>query len=266
MGLLNEIQDIDPAYPWVLLPQGVYPISSRESTLAHYGAVAYGAVPLGESLGKVDYRAFGGERVIGPSEGFFQPYLDQGLSAPNGVSGPTFGGTIRWNMPIDGLMLGATATSEKFSGAASAYTLPGNVSIAPSQPDYFFGKYERNKVMFAGEYGRVAAVATIQISGLAAIKEAVDDPSFYAMTSYKVSSKWTGGLYYSSAIDRKAALGSARYQKDWAISSRYDFNPYLYLKLEQHVIDGTLRGFSTSDNSNLKPNTRMTLLKLGVSF
>ena len=73
-------------------------------------------------------------------------------------------------------------------------------------------------------------------------------------------------MYYSSVINRQAAFTSARYQKDWAISGRYDFNPYLYLKAEQHIVDGTELGYSTSDNTNLKPNTRMTLLKLGVSF
>ena len=41
-GLFNDIQDIDPSYIWSLLPQSIYPISSRNSILAHYGGVAYG--------------------------------------------------------------------------------------------------------------------------------------------------------------------------------------------------------------------------------
>jgi hypothetical protein len=60
-------------------------------------------------------------------------------------------------------------------------------------------------------------------------------------------------------------VSSARYQKDWALAGRYDFNPYLYLKLEQHFVDGTAIGLD-SDNPDLRPNMRMTLLKLGVSF
>jgi hypothetical protein len=38
-GLFNDIQDIDPSYIWSLLPQSIYPISSRNSILAHYGGV-----------------------------------------------------------------------------------------------------------------------------------------------------------------------------------------------------------------------------------
>ncbi len=56
------------------------------------------------------------------------------------------------------------------------------------------------------------------------------------------------------------------YEKDWALAARYDFNSFLYAKVEQHFIDGTETGFAASDNPDLQPTTRMTMLKLGVSF
>jgi hypothetical protein len=40
-GMLNEIQDIDSAYLWIVLPQSVYPIANRTTTLSHYGGVVY---------------------------------------------------------------------------------------------------------------------------------------------------------------------------------------------------------------------------------
>jgi hypothetical protein len=43
-GLFNDIQDIDPSYMWSLLPQSIYPISSRNSVLAEYGGLAYGTL------------------------------------------------------------------------------------------------------------------------------------------------------------------------------------------------------------------------------
>jgi len=62
-------------------------------------------------------------------------------------------------------------------------------------------------------------------------------------------------------------VSSAHFQKDWAISARYDFSPYLYAKAEEHVMDGTQLGYSVTNNAGgLSPNTRMTMLKLGVSF
>ena len=71
----------------------------------------------------------------------------------------------------------------------------------------------------------------------------------------------------SISLDLKAPLDQNRYQKDWTFSSRYDFNPFLYLKFEQHLVNGTAIGFSSLDNSNgLSTHFNMTLLKLGVSF
>jgi hypothetical protein len=58
-GLFNDVQDIDPSYIWSLLPQSIYPISSRNSILAHYGGVAYGTLSEGGKLGKLEYRGWG---------------------------------------------------------------------------------------------------------------------------------------------------------------------------------------------------------------
>jgi len=265
-GLLNEIQDIDPAYLWILLPQGSYPVASRNSVLSHYGGVAYGTVPLGKRFGTMDYRLFGGERVIASEDGFFQPYHDLGLTVPSVLSGAFYGATVHWNTPVQGLMLGANESSEKLSGDAASNSNLGASSFTPLAPDYFFARYEQKKVMVAAEYGRAATRATLAFPGVPPFSLALDQRSFYVMTSYKLTQKLTGGVYYSNAIDRQAAFTSNRYQKDWALSSRYDFSPFLYLKLEQHFMDGTERGFSTSDNINLKPDTRMTLLKFGVNF
>jgi hypothetical protein len=106
----------------------------------------------------------------------------------------------------------------------------------------------------------------VAISGLPNFDSGEDRRQFYLMSSYKMTRKLTGGVYYSSSIDRRAAFTSARYQKDWAVAGRFDFNPFLYAKAEQHFVDGTEIGVVASDNANPKPHTRMTLLKLGVSF
>ena len=94
-----------------------------------------------------------------------------------------------------------------------------------------------------------------------------DIRSWYGMGSYKVTEKFTGGLYVMQEIDHATPLGPARYSKDWAVSGRYDFNQYLYAKAEQHFIDGTAQGYDSALNPHgLKPDTRLTILKVGVSF
>jgi hypothetical protein len=264
--LLNETQDIDPVQLWVLLPQSIYPISSRSSILSHYGGMVYGALPLGERLGKIQYRAYAGERIIGATDGYTQRFRDEGITVPNGIAGPTFGATLKWETPVRGLMLGATEDFERASAAVVANSLPGTLTTARWSQPYFFARYERGRVMAAGEYNRAALKGILQLTGPPPIAVPIDQRSFYVMASYRLSDKLTGGIYYSSAINLQVPVSNARFQKDWNMALRYDVTPYLYLKAEQHVIDGTLNGYSPSDNSSLQPNSRMTLLKLGVSF
>ena len=265
-GLFNESQDIDPAHLWSLLPQSVYPIASRDSLLHHFGGVIYGSVPLGERFGKLEYRGYGGARVIAGSDSVFQPLRDEGMTVPNGLRGPMYGATLGWQMPLPGLMLGATADVERPAGEIDMGPLQGTIQSARIVSPYFFGKYENSKLMLAAEYNRIPVSSTIQFPGLPAIPSPSDYRAFYVMGSYKIAPKLTAGAYYSSFMNRSAPVSSSRFQKDWTVSARYDFNSFLYAKAEQHFLDGTAIGFNASDNPNLQPTTRMTILKLGVSF
>jgi hypothetical protein len=266
IGLLNELQDVDPAELWVLLPQSVYPIASRSSVLSHYGGVAYGKIPLGERVGKLEYRAFGGERIINSEDGFFQPLRSQGVTFPSGMAGRTFGGTVRWNPPVQGLLFGASESSGAAAGAFDLNGFSGKMSIRQYRQTFYFGQYEHKRLMLAGEYVRTLVSSVITFPGFPTTPIDNDSRPFYGMASYRLSGKLNAGLYYSSSLDYRAALGSNRYQKDWALTARYDFNPFLYAKAEQHWMDGTEIGFASSDNPNLQPSTRLSLLKLGVSF
>jgi hypothetical protein len=287
-GMFNDIQDIDPAFLWSLLPQAAYPITSRTSILAHYGTVVYGNLPLGKQAGKLEYQFYYGERVLPAGDGFFVPIIEGGAEMPNGLTGPTSGGTLRWHLPVTGAMLGVAWDREDLTGP---FEVPGvftgeNIN-APFKIPFLFGKYEHSKFMFGGEYSRVAADhKTLVTSDIiveappagAVLHSYIDHREWYAMTSYRLMDKLNVGAYYSSFFDLKAALitypntamypkfSLNRYQKDWAFSARYDINPYLYLKGEQHIMKGTNFGFLDVDNTALYNDTNMTILKMGVSF
>jgi hypothetical protein len=266
IGLLNESQDIDPAQLWVLLPQSVYALANRNSTLAHFGGVVYGTLPLGERYGELQYRGYGGQRVLTSDDAVFQTVRDKGISLPNGATGPMYGGTLRWQTPLRGLMVGASEDSEHTSGAAVLGALSGSLKATHFYQPYFYGIYEHGKLMVGGEYTRQALQKTTAFVGGPTIFIPKDQRAWYMMASYKLSEKITGGIYYSDSFDQQLPRSAARFQKDWALSARYDLNTFLYLKAEQHWIDGTELGYSTSDNTALQPNTRMTAFKIGVSF
>jgi hypothetical protein len=269
-GLLNEIQDIDPSYMWSLLPQSIYPISSRNSELAHYGGVVYGTLKLGESMGKLEYRGWGGERKLASDDGYFINQQESGLILPNGIGGAILGAALHWRTPLNGLMIGASDGKEfRWSDPLTAGNgaLTGSETINPLNTPSYFIRYEKDKVMVAGEYSRLEGSLDIDFTGLPGEAERFDFGEWYGMASYKLTSKLTGGVYDSQSVNHQALLGPARYSKDWAISGRYDFNQYLYAKAEQHIIDGTSVGYDTTLNPNgLKPNTKLTVFKIGVSF
>jgi hypothetical protein len=272
-GLFNEVQDIDPAYIWSLLPPSVYPVSSRNSQLSHVGGVVYGSVRAGGRLGKLAYSGWGGRQKIGSNDGFFTTYKEEGFTVPDGFSGGDFGATVRWKTPLPGLLAGAADTWKNAWQTRLVYQngnviLRGTGKIAAFNSPSYFLSYEHGKLAGAGEYARVAPVLLITSPGLPSSTTPVDNRNWYAMASYKVVSRLTAGLYFSEQVNHASQpTGPASYSKDWALAGRYDFNQYLYGKFEQHFIDGTAIGYDIDLNPNgLKPDTRLTIVKIGISF
>lgn len=264
-GLLNETQDIDPSYVWILLPS-VYPIASRSSVLSHQGGVVYGKVQFG-SHGALAYHAFGGRRAVASDDGFLQTFRDNGLLLPHGFAGPIYGGTLDWSVPAKGLLVGVSRIFARNSGAISAGSLQGTVKNGPITLPIYFARYERRRLMVAGEYDQIMLHSLIAFQGGPNTDTPLDERNWYVMATYKPLPKLTAGTYYGNSIELKMPQSMYRYQKDWTFTGRYDVNSYLYMKVEQHVMDGLLFGFSPSNNpGGLRPNTRMTLAKLGVSF
>lgn len=266
-GLFNEIQDIDPSYMWSLLPQSVYPIGSRNSVLSHYGGVVYGSVKIG-GFGKLEYRGWGGERVLGADDGYFISQKESGENLTNGLSGVIFGAALHWKTPVDGLMIGVSDNKqEHWSGAMTDGPYSGPETLDPMNIPSYFARYAKDKIMVAGEWTRLPVSGNVALAGLPDSPFRLDWRSWYGMASYKLTDKLTAGVYDSQEVNHQAVLGPARYSKDWTISARYDFNEYLYAKAEEHIIDGTLINYDTAMNpAGLKPNTRMSILKVGVSF
>jgi hypothetical protein len=270
LGLFNETQDIDPSYMWSLLPQGVYPIGSRNSVLSHFGGVVYGRIPLGQHLGKIEYRGFGGVRVLGSNDGYLISQTEAGLSFPDGLTIQFYGAALRWKTPLPGLILGLSDYRIQQMNVvleAAGGELSGTNSVKPfNQPNYF-GQYELGRWMVAAEWTRLPVTAKVSLNGFPAQVEGVDTRAWYAMASYKVTDKLSAGAYQSQSFDHRAALGPARYQKDWALSARYDFNQYVYAKAEQHFLNGTELSYDADLNQGgLKPTSKFTILKVGVSF
>jgi len=237
---------------WALLPQGVYPIDNKSFALAHYGADFYGEMPLGEQGGTLGYRAYAGYRTLDLDSGYVKdidlsmPGFERAFGLPNALitaapGGKVFGGDVRWQTPLKGLLIGSSATAEDMQGSAGAVSIHAARNVATQQ----YAKFERSKFLAAFEIKRMPVGLTYTANtagGPIPVPSPVDWRSWYVMTSYRVVEKFQVGTYYSHLVDAgggQSTSTSNHYSKDWTISSRYDFNSHFYAKLEEHFVHGT---------------------------
>jgi hypothetical protein len=96
----------------------------------------------------------------------------------------------------------------------------------------------------------------------------IDSRAWYAMGSYEVTKKLQVGTYYSHYVNQAAdASLPQNYSKDWVISERYNFNQYLYGRLEGHFLHGTGLGYYANTNpKGLDPNSNMLAARVGFAF
>ena len=105
-GLENDTQDMEFLHTNALLPQSVYSTDLRDALLRHRGGDVYGEIPL-KRLGSLSYTAFAGQRQDNRYGGY--PYLLSGTGGHiSSYGGLQVGADLRWNTPLQGLLVGAS--------------------------------------------------------------------------------------------------------------------------------------------------------------
>jgi len=253
-GLYNEANDVDAGRVPILLPQSIYPVTSRESLFAQTGGELYGDVQLG-AAGALEYRAYGGTIFVNTADA---PQLS-GFEVPYDL-----GGRVMWSPPVEGLRLGASVQATRFdfkyaltADQAATYEaqgqLPpdydGTVSIRlPVELWVASVEYQTHALMLSAEVGRDYASyrTTLRMPDVNVTREGM-----YLMGSYQVAPWFTPGVYYSVLLPniRQPIEKRSTYQHDVALTLRYDLTPNWLLKLEGHYMHGTA-GLSSALNGN----------------
>jgi hypothetical protein len=86
------------------------------------------------------------------------------------------------------------------------------------------------------------------------------------MGTYKATGKLSAGVYDSQFFDKEAPLSADRFAKDWTASARYDISPSIYLKADEHYINGSALSLDSLRNPNPEPWYWLTAMKIGVVF
>jgi hypothetical protein len=279
LGLYNDTQDLDFLHAFALLPQSVYPIDTRDATLAHTGVDIFGDVPLRQEFGTFSYTAYVGHRQDDLRGGY--AYLFQNRSGRlSNYSGLQFGGDLRWATPLKGLLLGISRLSEDVNGQATiamagGFVFPIQMTSRSQYTNQYYGRYSWSKLTLDAEYRRYWSETEIN-QGLFRVQ--TDVRGWYVAGSYQVTKRVQFGSYYSRywmnfPLAFPGVPAGTSHVSDKVVSARFHLNRFMNFKLEGHFMDGYglsdeyPNGFYTSDNpQGLKPNTNALVLKTSLNF
>lgn len=262
-GIYNAIQDVDMARTFVLLPQGVYDSRWRDFYVSLDGGEFFGTIPMSKA-GSLSYELFAGMDRCAMDGGVAKLLRSQIGQLDSINSEPNAGAQLWWNTPLDGLRIGA-AGGYKFDWRFDAtIQTPGGPIPIRAQDDisYFQGsvEYTWKAWTFQTEY---YTYLLHPVSGDGSRADA-----WYAAASYRFN-KWVeAGAYYSEYYNNVDTRGdSTTFQKDAALSLRFDLRDWWIVKVEGHYLHGT--GLLEDTAANPSQDNRgwfMLALKTTVSF
>jgi len=249
-GIYNDIQDIDLTRTSVLLPQGMYDTRFRDFYLALDGGEFFGTIPL-RTAGSLSYELYGGVQ---------HPQLDGGLALEIANLPPYYrlvelhspkigGGQLWWNTPWKGLRAGVALNYDRDLVYKDTIGIQSNVSAAVQ---HYSLEYIWNSWTFQAEYYRSVDYDNISGGGAPNLSLHVEPESWYAGASYRFNKWMEVGTYHSEyfygAGGPGAVVPSDNYQKDTALSLRFDVKESWIFKIEGHYILGTGQLYDAVNN------------------
>jgi hypothetical protein len=293
LGLYTETQDLDFLRVFALLPQSIYPTDIRDATIAHLGGDIYGNVSLKHRLGDLSYTAYVGHRSDNLHSGYAYLASEYKLYYSS-YGGLQYGGDLRWNTPLKGLLIGASRLDQDLIGKARVLD-PMNPAagffpvVERSKTDWtnqFYGEYKLRELRIDSEYRRFVNEEEEQIVASDVLTIASDVRGWYVSGGYRISKRFEIGSYYSRYTITHIAEGPldvlfpdqtdtslpANHIYDKVVSARVDLNRFWNVKVEGHFMNGY--GASTFPDGfypevnpqGFKPNTNALVVKTGVNF
>jgi hypothetical protein len=276
LGLYNDTQDLDFLHPFALLPQSMYSIDVRDSTIAHDGGDLFGDIRLGSKYGSLSYTAYAGHRSNSTHGGVAYLIASDGLVF-NYLSGIQYGGDLRWQTPLKGLLIGASRQNQLNDGSYTFNSPGGPVPIKNSDRadwiNQFYGEYTWKKLLLDSEFRR-----SWDGTGTPGVDESqIDVHAWYVAGAYRIVKRLQVGSYYSHywvnfPIANLTPAGSG-HSDDKVVTGRVDINRYFNIKIEGHFIDGygypavSPIGFYYANNPNgLQNDTKALVVKGGFNF
>ncbi len=284
IGLYNETRDIDMLRTNIIMPQSLYQDLLRDTVIAANGAGVYGNIDM-SGAGSLDYQVVAGQLNIDNDSGF-EKYFNHrawGLFSVSGDSDSeiTFAGSLKWNTPLDGLLLGVSAMrspletpiSYIMTGHPLAGT-PGRVE-ATNRVYTLSMEYTWEDLVIAAEWQQFEQDYEAHSDAMGAVVRAQNDISrgYYIQASYRFTELFSLGAYYSVFYPDKDdkdgtnnTFKSDAWEKDYALTMRFDINEYCIFKVEGHYVDGTARVLTQDNTDRTRDDFTYGVAKVTFSF
>jgi hypothetical protein len=290
LGLYTDTQDLDFLRTFALLPQSVYPTDLRDATIAHLGGDVYGSLPLKHGLGDLSYTAYAGHRSDSIYSG--AAYLASEYKVYfSRYGGLQYGGDLRWNTPLKGLLIGASRMNENITARArfinplnpGAGFVPYSAVSKADWTNQFYGEYTVGKLRIDSEYRRFLHD---EVVNRVLLETTSDVRGWYVSGAYRVTKRLALGSYYSRYSITNVSTGPeapfipdqsdtslpANHIYDKVITARVDPKRFWNVKVEGHFMNGY--GASTYPDGfypqvnpqGFKPNTNALVVKTGINF
>jgi hypothetical protein len=256
----------------IFLPQSVYYEGQRNLLNALSGVGIYGYIPL-PWLGSLSYQVQYGDLDLEDNVSFSQA-LEQsyGLALSDVKRPQTLLANLQWQTPLEGLRLaGSLADTRVHLTAKPMESAWGRLvgSLADVQLSelmiYVLSmEYTWHEAVLAAEY--LQAGQQIQVKNI--FSNHNHEEAYYVSLTSPVTRWLDLGAYYNvlyaNRDDREGSilnlLGMDDYnawEKRWVFSSRFNLTDNWIVKLEAHLIDGTI-----SVSPGMNPNGRERYTKL----
>ncbi len=285
-GLHGGKRDGDMLRTSILMPQGVYPDALRDFVVAFHGAEIYGNCELG-AMGNLDYEIYTGTLDI-PSD---SPFLEDAFvvsGLKKGIDYNTMkdmfdtmdlkitilhfeGGKLVWNLPINGLRLGITYSTGKGEIDLGSQSAPAKSSYDAVR--IVSADYENGPIHLIAEH--FFFDSEMEMSGTDPSQSKME--GWYGSFAYRIKDWLELGLYYSEYYklpddkdgDIFVEAGYQDYyawQKDSALSIRFDITDHWAVKLEGHTLNGVGLCNISENLDGMDENWNLYALKTSLSF
>jgi hypothetical protein len=283
-GLYNENRDQDMVRTPVFLPQSIYPEIERDYYTRMWGGEIYGSIFLNQ-FGTISYRGLIGAYNPDKDNSGLRILVEGGgtIEVEKFNHGIQYSGGIQWDTPLKGLRFGVTGWIMNDAGAdlTTKIAFGPNLPAGTDAPIYV----KRWSTVYSLEYSwenlKIATAYRLEntktLWPVFKWDTNVDLEGYYLSASYRFTDWLEIGSYYSVYYpdnsdkdgNRFKIYGGddfAAWQKDFAFTTRFDFNENWLLKLEAHAIDGTADLLSSDNMDGVDRRYFLFAAKVTFSF